>query len=481
MSTKPKHTIEQSRKIISENFNIYKEVFTENSFEKILKENTNVTDSTDFLKNIGSLIQNNDSKFNDLMKQAGKLLKNNNKLESLIKKSKGKGKISYDNILMEGVKLLEEDEKIQTLIAEIDENVIVQKAMEKTPPPSNLTKVVDEIELLKFIEKTQVTHPNFKMEDMTKNIYEFFNQYPTKDYLRFPDGTIINMLPSEPAVDIDQNVLPIKDGIPQGEEAGRIVTKNMDTGVVIASPPGVLRAYFITRYGTPKTYDHTFEKYEEIKNIAGIDFSDKCYFNDFECNGKVRPIICLDIDTEMNCCRKHHNFTAYILNLNIALISDITQFYSEKVFNYLTHLKEFNKIKVLKKMKILIELAEKGRLKNRHLDPDFKLYGIHYYSQYSHSIKKHTCGWALIYYSIAGDKKKICHIYLDEITDDQSVINAICIITKEVLFSKYDNDLEIVHNYIMNNNQRNYDYIGKAIDKAYIIDMIDIIKNKLIF
>jgi hypothetical protein len=289
------------------------------------------------------------------------------------------------------------------------------------------------------------------------------------------------MLPSEPAVDSDHNVLPIKEGIPQGEEAGRIVTKNMDTGVVIASPPGVLRAYFITRYGTPKTYDHTFEKYEEIKNIAGIDFSDKCYFNDFECNGKVRPIICLDIDTEMNCCRKHHNFTAYILNLNIALISDITQFYSEKVFNYLTHLKEFNKIKVLKKMKILIELAEKGRLKNRHLDPDYKLYGIHYYSQYSHSIKKHTNGWALIYYSITGDKKKICHIYLDEITDDQSVINAICIITKEVLFSKYDNDLEIVHNYIMNNNQRNYDYIGKAIDKAYIIDMIDIIKNKLIF
>ena len=41
--------------------------------------------------------------------------------------------------------------------------------------------------------------------------------------------------------------------------------------------------------------------------------------------------------------------------------------------------------------------------------------------------------------------------------------------------------MEIVHNYIMNNNQRNYDYIGKAIDKAYIIDMIDIIKNKLIF
>ena len=155
MSTKPKHTIEQSRKIISENFNIYKEVFTENSFEKILKENTTVTDSTEFLKNIGSLLQNNDTKLNDLIKQASKIFKSNNKLESLIKKSKGKGKdkINMDDILKESLEILEKDEKIKTLIAEIDENVIVQKAMEKTPPPLSLTKVVDEIELLKFIEK----------------------------------------------------------------------------------------------------------------------------------------------------------------------------------------------------------------------------------------------------------------------------------------------------------------------------------------
>ena len=478
MSTKPKHTIEQSRKIIQNSFNLLKDLFTNVSIDQIVKNTTPESDSKVFLKNLISQLDNPDLKFNNLMKEAGNLLKNNDKLVKLIKK----GDINFDNLLKEGVKLLEENETINKMVDEIANNdkVVEEYKKSKTEAPPSQFQVLDEEELMKFIEKTQVTHPDFKMEDMSSNIYEFFNQYPTKENLRFPDGTIINMKVNEPAVDIDHNILPLKEGIPQGEEAGRIITKNMDTGVVIASPPGVYRAYFITRYGTPKSYGCELEKYKELQNVVGIDFSENCFFEKFNCEGKVKPIICLDLDTELNCCQKHHSISSYMLNINIALISDISQFYDNAVFKYLTHKNQPKKIQLLKKMQILINLAEKGRLKNRQLDADFKLYGIHYYYQYSYALNKPTYGWALIYYSITGDKKKMCHIYLDEITDDEKVNSVIAILAKEVILSKYRNDLEAIHNFINNKNKTNYDTINKVIKKDYIIDMLDIMNNKLI-
>ena len=123
-------------------------------------------------------------------------------------------------------------------------------------------------------------------------------------------------------------------------------------------------------------------------------------------------MICLDLDTELNCCEKHQDISSYLLNLDIATMSDITQFYADKILNYLTNKKETKKVNLLKKIKILLNLAATGRLKNRQLDSNFKIYGIHYYCQHAVKEKKNKYGWALVYYSINGDKKgRVSRVY----------------------------------------------------------------------
>jgi hypothetical protein len=314
---------------------------------------------------------------------------------------------------------------------------------------------------------------------MTQNIYEYFNTYPTKERISFPDGTIVNMSPEEPAVDENKNILPLKDGIPQGEEAGRIITQNSDTGVIIASPPGVLRSYFITRYGSPKVYGCNFNKYQEFRKIVGFDFSEICYLKDFECEGIVKPILSMDLDSELTSCKKHHDVNYHLLNMNIAMISVMKQFYDDRVLKYLTNTNQINKLNIIKKIKIILNLANNGRLKNRQLDSDFKLYGIHYYGQYSITDKKKVYGWALVYYSIEGDKKRICHIYLDELTDDIKVLNALSLFAKEVLLAKYSNDFESTDNFIKDKNKKNLDNVKKSMYNTYNLDMLKII-NKLV-
>jgi len=444
------HTVEQSRNIITKNFKILEKLLSNPSM-KVLSE------SKDYLQN--------------LIKEASKILKNNKELSNLVKDNK----LSYDTILEEGMKVLEKNENIQNMIDDIAEDKQVIDKQEKIRE----TKM-EEQELLKFIEKTQKNHPNFNMKDMTQNIYSFFNTYPTKERIHFPDGTIINMTPDEPAVDENKNILPLKDGIPQGEEATRIITQNTDTGVIIASPPGVLRSYFITRYGSPKVYGNELNKYQEFSKIVGFDFSNDCYLKGLDCGGKVKPLLSMDLDNELICCDKHFNLNYHILNTNIAMISDMEQFYDDRVIKYLTYKNQINKLNFIKKIKILLNLADKGRLKNKQLDSDFKLYGIHYYGQYSASYKKKLYGWALVYYSIEGVKKKICHIYLDELTDDVKVLNALSFFAKEVILAKYANDLKSIDNFIKDKNKKNLDNIVKSMHGTYIMDMISILNNILV-
>ena len=456
------HTVEQSRSIITKNFKLLEQVLTNPSIKVLSK-------SKDYLENLINHLENPDLKFNNLISEASKLLKNNKELSELVKNNK----LSYDTILEEGMKVLEKNQNIQNMINEIAEDKQVINKHEKIRE----TKI-EEKALLEFIKKTQNTHPNFNMKDMTQNIYSFFNTYPTKERINFPDGTIINMTPDEPAVDENFKILPMKDGIPQGEEATRIISQNTDTGVIIASPPGVMRSYFITRYGSPKVYGSEFNKYQEFRKIVGIDFSENCFLQDFDCEGIIKPVISMDLDSELTSCKKHHDLNYHLLNMNIAMISVINQFYDDRVLKYLTSRNQINKINLIKKIKILLNLANNGRLKNRQLDADFKLYGIHYYGQYSISHKKKLYGWALVYYSIEGKKKRLCHIYLDELTDDIKVLNALSLFAKEVLLAKYSNDLEPIDNFIKDKNKKNLDNVKKSMYNTYNLDMLKII-NKL--
>jgi len=487
MSTKHVHTLEESRKIINRNFDIFKDVLGGISFDRIIKETNPLSDSKAYLKNLISQLDNPDLKYNNLMQEAGKLLKNNDKLTSLIMK----GDMNFDNLMKEGVKLLEENKNIQQMVDEIANNEEVKTEYHKIKAEEiktnemktneNKFKIIDEVQLNEFIEKTQITNPDFNMVDMTTNIYEFFNKYPTKEHLRFPDGTIINMAVNESAVDENLNILPLKNGIPQGEEATRIVTKNLDTGVVIASPPGVMRTYFITRYGTPKTYDYEIDKFEGLREVIGKDFSSNCFFEKFGCSGKVQPIISVDVDGDMNCCEKHHSISACMLNVNIATKNDIDQFYNDEMIKYLNQSsRNTDKVKLLKKVGIVMTLAESCRLKNRRIDEDFRFHGIHYYHQFSFDTKKRTSGWALVYYSLSGIKKKLCHIYMDELTDDQKVIGALCLMAQEVLNAKYYNDVDHIKNFIKNQKKLQFKNLERVFEKAYKLDMREFISHKLI-
>jgi hypothetical protein len=458
------HTIEQSRNIITRNFKLLEKLLVNPSM-KVLSE------SKSYLQNLINHLDNSDLKFNNLISEASKILKNNKELSKLVNDNK----LSYDTILEEGVKLLQKNENIQNMIDEITEDEQVIDKHEKIRE----TKM-EERELLKFIEKTQRNNPNFDIKNMTQNIYEYFHTYPTKDRICFPDGTIINMTPEEPAVDENGNILPMKDGIPQGEEATRIITQNTDTGVIIASPPGVLRSYFITRYGSPKVYGIKLNKYQEFRKIVGIDFSNDCFLQEFGCEGVVQPVLCMDLDSELMCCEKHQNLNYYLLNMNIATMSDISQFFNDKVYKHLTTNNQINKLNLIKKIKIILSLAKNGRLKNRQLDSDFKLYGIHYYVQYSITDKKKTYGWALVYYSIEGKKKRICHIYLDELTDDIKVLNALSLFTNEILLAKYSNDFEPINNFINDKNKKNLDNIKRCMQNSYKIDMSYILNKMLV-
>jgi hypothetical protein len=445
------HTIQQSRNIITKNFKL---------LEKLLAM-TDLRESKSYLQNLTNHLENPDLKLNNLIAEASKLLKNNKELSKLVKNKK----LSYDTILEEGVKLLQKNENIQNIINEITEDEQVIDKHEK----------IEQENLLKFIEKTQYSNLN----DMTQNIYEYFHTYPTKERIIFPDGTIVNMTPDEPAVDEKGNILPLIDGIPQGEEATRIITQNTDTGVIIASPPGLLRSYFITRYGSPKVYGNKFNKYQEFRKIVGIDFSNDCFLKEFGCEGVVQPIICMDLDSELMCCEKHHGFNYHLLNMNIASMTDLSQFFKDRVYKYLTDHNQISKLNLIKKIKIILNLAINGRLKNRQLDSDFKLFGIHYYGQYSITCKKRFYGWALVYYSIEGLKKKICHIYLDELTNDINVLSALSLFTNEILLAKYSNDFEHIHNFITNKNKENFDNIIKCMENSYKMNMSYIL-NKLL-
>lgn len=451
------HTIEQSRNMITKNFKLLEKLLSNPSM-KVLSE------SKSYLQNLINHLDNPDLKFNNLISEASKLLKKDKELYKLVKNNK----LSYDTILEEGIKLLQKNETIQNMINEITEDEKVIDKHEKI-----IEDKIEEKNLLKFIEKTQYSNLN----DMTQNIYEYFHTNPTKERITFPDGTIVNMTPEEPAVDENRNILPLIDGIPQGEEATRIITQNTDTGVIIASPPG--RSYFITRYGSPKVYGSKFNKYQEFRKIVGIDFSNECFLKEFGCEGVVQPILCMDLDSELMCCKNHNSINYHLLNMNIASMSDISHFFNDRVYKYLTTNNQITKLNLIKKIKIMLNLASAGRLKNRQLDSDFKLYGIHYYGQYSITYKKRIYGWALVYYSIEGLKKKICHIYLDELTDDIKVLSALSLFTNEVLLAKYSNDFEHIHNFITDKNKKNLDNVKRSMQNCYKMD-ISYILNKLL-
>lgn len=324
-----------------------------------------------------------------------------------------------------------------------------------------------------------------KIEDLSLNIFEFFNKYPTKKTVRCPDGTIINMNPNEPAVDINGDKLLVLDSIPQGEEATRMIVKNIDSGVIISSPPGAINTYFITRYGSPLSYtkqlrydDYVIKSYSDLRKFCPINISDDskiCFLHKFKCDSSLNKLIIGDFDSDIYSCEKHQSTIASLINVNVALICDINLFLEDAVINKYAYHNYSKKYSLLKKVKLTLKLAEMGKLLDKQLDPSFVLRGIHYYSKYVEG--KSVSGWALLYYN---SDNKIAHIYLDQISKDIEVIKTIQLFAYEIIYAKHYNDLPHIETYLKYQKKQQYTQLEKLFKKSYVINIKHIIENNMI-
>ena len=265
------------------------------------------------------------------------------------------------------------------------------------------------------------------------------------------------------ALDIDKNILPLKDNIPQGEEGARLhLKKNSQES-----------SCYIIRYGTPEDLDRIIKRY----NKYSILFDDKslCIFNKFDCKGESHKINAVDYDNCIRVCEKHKDNGFDLMDINVANIKDINLFYHEySILRLAAHTNNHAKIKLLKKIKIIMELAANGILKKYRLDKKFTLYGIHFYDhKFDHKNKN---GWALVYTDFYDS---IAHIFLDELTDDQQVKETLVLFAYENIKAKQHHDLSCIKSYIRNENKAQYKQLISMGHKKYTFDVPYILHHKL--
>jgi len=322
------------------------------------------------------------------------------------------------------------------------------------------------------------------LDELNCNIFDFFQKYPTKDTYKLPDGTIINMQPDEPVVDKNHDHLPLLNGIPQGEESTRIIVLNIDSGMLIASPPGIKNTYFITRYGSPfpnntcRNYNnYSIEKFDELRNIMSNMSNNNCFCNKFKCDDSdIKKIIAADYDSYLNSCEKHKNIIKGLIYINVAGLNDIKLFCNDyMVLNHTLNKCNSKKGHLLKRIQIVLKLAEMGKLRTRQLDPDFKLEGIHYY--YYCVNKERLYSWVLLYHN---SNNKIAHIYLNELTDDIEVKKVLELIAYEIITAKHHNDLDTVKTFLRYQKKAQYTMLENLLKKPYKINIDSIIEHKII-
>jgi len=266
------------------------------------------------------------------------------------------------------------------------------------------------------------------------------------------------------ALDINKNILPLKDNIPQGEEGARLHFKKDSQE----------SSYFITRYGIREKYDLHIIRYTNNYSKLFEDTS-SCIFNKFGCEGKNHKIIAVDYDNSIYVCDKHKDNGFDLMDINVANIKDINPFYHEYcILRLAAHTNNHAKVKLLKKLKIIMELAANGILKKHRLDKKFILYGIHYYNHnFDH---ENECGWALVYTDFYDS---IAHIFLDELTDDQQVKEALVLFAYENIKAKQYHDLSCIDSFIRNGNKAQYKQLIAMGHRKYTFDVPHILHNKL--
>jgi hypothetical protein len=269
-------------------------------------------------------------------------------------------------------------------------------------------------------------------------------------------------------LDKSNNILDTKENIPQGEEATLIHLKSKE---ITNNSNGL--SYIITRYGIPELFDHEIIRYNNYKKL--FDDKSKCVFNKFDCNGSNHKIVAVDYDSHIRVCSKHKNIGFILMDINIANIKEILPFFDQYTqLRLAQHTNNYVKINLLKKMKIIIDLASKGIIKNRKLDPSFVLYGIHFYDhKFDHKNKN---GWALVYTNFCDS---ITHVFLNELTDDENVKNALVLFAYENIIAKQYNDIPSIDSFMKYFKKPQYKQLMEADKNSYIFDVPYILYRKL--
>ena len=324
------------------------------------------------------------------------------------------------------------------------------------------------------------------MEDETLKIVEDIletlvtTKKTLSDIVKLKDGSVLNIPPDYPAHDMKDKILHVIENIPQGEEATRIFIKNKDTGIVLGSPVGAYGTVYITRYGTPCTFDYNIHRYDDFRSILFSDNYGLCPFHKFGCDSsKVTTLMLPDYDARINICTKHIYIPFYIGNVNIAELKNIRLFLEDKILLKLATYCPYDsdkKIALLQKIKVILNLAERNRINKIHLDDELKFRGIHFYN---HGFKHHNkYGWALLY---DNSYNRTAHIFLDEVTDDEKVKEALSLFAFEIITAKQEHDIPYAINYIKKQNKSNFTYLSK-VDKTYFnLSSKEILSNKLLF
>lgn len=297
---------------------------------------------------------------------------------------------------------------------------------------------------------------NISTKVQSMPLVDFVMKYKSTDFQKLEDGSIINMPMNYPACNIMDKFLEYKENIPQGEEAMRIVVENPKTKVNIASPPGVKGTYRITRYGVPNKFDTDLIRYDAYEQMFEFEKNIKkgCPFDKHDCKGQHVKLVVPDYDADCYPCENHRQTVFYIGNINIAEYNNIKLFWSDDTLLHLAiQPKTEDKIKLLRKMKIIMELAYKRNFvgKNVQLDGDFQLKGIHYYDH--RLIHNNRYGWALLY---SNYQNRIAHIFLDELTDDIKIKEALVTIAYNIIVAKINHDVDYIEGYFKNPSRKTF-------------------------
>ena len=261
--------------------------------------------------------------------------------------------------------------------------------------------------------------------------------------------------------------LPLKENIPQGEYFPCIYEfEHLINGKV--------KIFSISRYGTPNVFDHEIIRYDNYRTL----FSNKmtCIFDKYDCEGPVEKVIAGDYDDAIHVCEKHKYIGTDFIDINVANIRDVIMFFSDYTQLRMAGKTNDKKITLLKKIKIIIDLAFKGKFKNFELNKDFELYGIHFYDhKFDHKNKN---GWALLYYDYINCK--IAHIFLDELTDDINVKNALVLFSYEIITARQEYNISAITSFIKHNKKAQYNQLIKAHKRVFNFNVPQTLHYKLL-